>query len=149
MRYLIAGNTALLSTRTFQVITNNTLCIEAVGISQIATGTTVNIMREGKETKHFSLTDRKASIPLSSLHGEGDYAVTFAWQEVDAGTGEKEYHEAYGNSFKICKVGNELGVIPSYTHTTTDIDMMWNGVVQLMEILIPFIEQYKYGNDAV
>lgn len=149
MRYLIAGNVALLASRNIKKIKGNVVRIEAVGISPIAENATVNIMKEGCPTKYYPLTNGKVKIPLSDLYGEGRYAISFVWQETDPNTEEVEQHEAHGNSFQFTKVGNEIGVSPAYNHNTTDIDMMWRGVVQLMEELIPFIEQYKYGNDAV
>lgn len=149
MRYLIAGNAALLASRTIKKIKSDVIRIEAVGISPIAENATINIMKEGCPTKHFSLTNGKVKIPLSELYGAGRYAIVFNWQETDPNTEEAEQHEAHGNSFQICNIAEGISVAPAYTHTTTDIDMMWNGIVQLMEELIPFIEQYKYGNDAV
>lgn len=149
MRYLIAGNAALLASRTIKKIKSDYVRIEAVGISPIAENATVNIMKEGCPTKYFSLKNGKVRIPLSNLYGAGRYAISFVWQETDPNTQEAVQREAHGNSFQLFAFDNGIGVSPAYTHTTTDIDMMWNGIVQLMEELIPFIEQYKYGNDAV
>lgn len=150
MRYLIAGNVAMLSSRNVTDIEDNTLRIKTVGISPIATGPTVSIQKDGSVVaKHYSLVDGEAVVPLFELNGAGNYSVTFSWQEKDPNTGDVKSYNAYGNSFQILKINGKNKYAPSYTHTTSDIDTMWNGVVNLMEALIPFIEQYKYGNDAV
>lgn len=149
MRYLIVGNVALLAHRNIKTLKKDTISLEVVGISPIAKAVTVSIMRDGEPTRHYTLENNKVKIPRSELYGEGNYSVTFTWKEEDPNTGEEIPHSAYGNSFQICSIGNTQGLAPAYTHTTTDIDMMWSGVVQLLDELLPFIEQYKYGNDAV
>jgi hypothetical protein len=149
MRYLIAGNVALLASRSIKTIKGDAIRIEAVGISPVATNATVSIFHEEKPTRYYTLKNGKVKIPLSELYGEGRYAVVFNWEECDPTTDESEQHEAQGNSFQICNVPGGIGISPAHTHTTADVEMLWSGMVQLMEALIPFIEQYKYGNDAV
>lgn len=149
MKYLIVGTTALLSQRNFTIIEGESITISSLGIPATAIGATVNLLQSGVGQKDYPLTNGKATIPLADLDAKGRYAVTFAWQETDPNTGAKTNHAAYGNPFQFHTVNNKLGTLPAYSYNTGDVDMLWNGMAQLMETLIPFIEQYKYGNDAV
>ena len=148
MRYLIVGNTAILSTRTAEEIGID-ISLETVGIPLSSLNVTVSIMKDGYPTKNYILKEGKTNISVDELYGEGNYAIAFIWEEEDPESHKITKHEAYGNSFQVIKIGELNCILPSYTHTTTDIDQMWNGIVQLLEELIPFIEQYRYGNDAV
>lgn len=149
MRYLIAGNVALLASRSLKAVKSDAIRIEAVGISPIATNATVSIFYEGSPTRYYAIKNGKVKIPLAELYGEGRYAVVFNWEECDPNTEEVEQHEAHGNSFQICNVAGGLNIAPAHNHTTADVELLWSGMVQLMEALLPFIEQYKYGNDVV
>ena len=149
MKYLIVGTTALLSDRNFNPVEGESITISTLGIPATAIGATVNLLKNGGEQKDYALTNGKVTIPLTDLDTSARYAVTFAWQEADPNTGIRETRAAYGNPFHFHKANNTLGILPAYSYTTGDVDMLWNGMVQLMENLIPFIEQYKYGNDAV
>jgi hypothetical protein len=149
MRYLIVGNVAMLATRSVELISDTKISIKAVGISPTALDSTITISQGPGKVRRYYLVNGKIEIPLSDLFGNGDYSVTFTWREKDPNTGVETYREAFGNSFNLGEVAGQVCIIPTYNHSTGDVDMLWSGMVQLMETLIPFIEQYKYGNDAV
>lgn len=150
MRYLLVGNTALLSSRDIEWVTDG-ISLEVLGISPSASGVTVNLLREGKPQKSYILTDGSARIPISDLYGEGDYSVVFSWRERDADIEEVTERVAYGNPFRLLlKDGCDgTGIAPAFAHTVKEVDTMWRGLVQMMELVLPFIEQYKYGNDVI
>ena len=149
MRYLIVGETALLANRNFSPVNGNSITLTTLGIPATAKGATLTLMHKDIEQKHYLLENGRANIPVADLPKNETIAVSFAWNEIDPATKETVYHHAYGNAFALHSVNNVIGFIPAYSHTTSDVDMLWNGMAQLMETLIPFIEQYKYGNDAV
>lgn len=149
MRYLIVGETALLANRNFSPVNGNSITLTTLGIPATAKGATLTLMHKDIEQKHYLLDNGRANIPVADLPKNETIAVSFAWNEIDPATKETVYHHAYGNAFALHSVNNVIGFIPAYSHTTSDVDMLWNGMAQLMETLIPFIEQYKYGNDAV
>lgn len=150
MRYLIVGNAALLSSRNIEKVSDR-ISLEALGVSPSMLGVTVILLKEGKAQRSYMLADGKADIPLCDLYGEGNYSVVFAWQEKNADTDEVTDHAAYGNAFRILSIEgcDEMGIAPAYYHTVKDVDTMWGALVQMMELILPFIEQYKYGNDVI
>lgn len=149
MRYLIVGETALLANRNFSPVNRNSITLTTLGIPATAKGATLTLMHKDIEQKHYLLDNGRATIPLADLNIGDTCSVSFAWNEVDPTTNETVSRHAYGNAFALHNVNNVIGILPAYSHTTSDVDMVWKGMVQLMEKLIPFIEQYKYGNDAV
>lgn len=149
MKYLIVGTTALLSNRNFTGIVGDSISLTTLGIPATATGATLTLLFKDSEQKYYLLENGRANIPVADLPKNETIAVSFAWNEIDPATKETVYHHAYGNAFALHSVNNVIGFLPAYSHTTSDVDMLWNGMAQLMETLIPFIEQYKYGNDAV
>jgi hypothetical protein len=146
MRYLVIGNVAIIATRGLEQIEDNTLTVTTQGIPA---GVTI-CLHKGNLNKWYK-TDigHKAKIPLSDLDGAGRYAVTIAWEEKDPNTKAVIHREATANDFDIIEVDGSLCVTPSRGHTEAEFDMMWTAIVQTMENVVPFVEQYRYGNDVV
>ena len=146
MRYLVVGNIAIIATRGLERIEDNALTVTTQGIPA---GVTI-CLHKGNLTKWYK-TDigKKVKIPLSDLDGAGRYAVTIAWEETDPNTKAVMHREATANDFAIIEVDDGLCVMPSRGHTEAEFDMMWAAIVQTMEYVVPFIEQYRYGNDVI
>lgn len=147
MRYLVIGNVAVLASRGIERLddaTNGKIPVSVVGVPD---GATLNVI--GTKLKCYAVTSELTEIPIEDLQNEGRYAVTVRWTQVDPQTQERIECEATGNSFSVIRDLYGLAIIPAPCASSTEIEHMWKGISQALEILLPLVDEIRNGNDVI
>ncbi|MBO7310577.1 MAG: hypothetical protein J6U86_04215 [Clostridia bacterium] len=143
MKYLVVGNIALLASRGIEKISSD-IGVEVKGVPD---GATLYIQQANGEMHLYGITSERAVISFADLT-EGKYSVSINW--VTNENGLPQTHEAAGNPFTVYNADSgELAITPTQLSTATELEQMWSGIVNALEILIPFIDDYKNGPNVI
>ena len=141
MRYIVIGNVAVLASRSVEKITDDV----TVTVSGVPDKATLYLISEKGENS-FLIENQKAVIPNSVLK-EGIFGVTVLWTTTSNDVATQ--HEAQGNEFKVFNDGDSLYVVPAPLADATELENMWQGIINTLDVLVPFIEAYKHGYEVV
>lgn len=144
MRYLVVGDVAVLASRGIERFEEAEISVSVVGVPD---GASLSIQGPGLG-RTYGITSGVTGIPCSDLK-EGRYAVTVQWAETDPVSGDSISHEAIGNSFAVIQDEVGLAIIPAPLSSGGNIEHMWSGIVQTLEILLPLVDTLKNGNDVI
>lgn len=142
MKYIVIGNAAVLATRDLEAVEQSEIKAEVLGVPDGA----VLSIQCGDTVHSYTVEGEAAKIPYSDL-GEGVCAVTVLWSTSEDGVTYK--HEARGNPFKVQNIGGTTYVLPAPLATATDLEYMWSGIVNALEVFVPLIDTLQNGNDVV
>ena len=147
MRYLVVGNVAVLASRGIERLddaTNGKIPVSVVGVPDGA-----NLIVIGESQKSYTVTSELTEIPVEDIQKEGRYAVTLRWKQTDPQTKAETERAATGNSFSIVRDPYGLAIIPAPCSTSTELEHMWKGISQAIEILLPLFDEIRNGNDVI
>lgn len=142
MKYLVVKNTAVLASRGIEPIgAGGTITMKVVGVPE---GASVYLSKGGENPTSGTFKISSGVTTITGLTEEGTYKPTFKWTNEDKET------EAAGNSFTIIQNANgELQIIPTTLSTATNLEEMWQGIAATLEVILPFIDDYKNGTHVV
>ena len=138
MRYIVVGDVAILATRGLEKIDGETVHVAVIGVPDGS----VFCIQNGGAVKSFSVSGEEAILPANTID-DGVYDVT-----VIVGTQEQR-REISGNPFSIFTQEGERAIIPPPLSTATELERMWEGIVNALETFIPLIDTLQNGNEAV
>ena len=141
MRYVVVGNVAVLASRSVEKVGENV----SVTVSGVPNKATLYLMSK-ENTYSFLIENQKTNIPNSVLN-EGVYGVTVVWSTTSNDVTMQ--HEAHGNEFKVFNDGESLAIVPAPLADATELENMWQGIINTLDVLVPFIEAYKHGYEVV
>lgn len=141
MRYVVVGNVAVLASRSVEKVEEYV----SVTVSGVPNKATLYLMSE-ENTYSFLIENQKTNIPNSVLK-EGIYGVTVVWSTTSNDVTTQ--HEAHGNEFKVFNDGESLAIVPAPLADATELENMWQGIINTLDVLVPFIEAYKHGYEVV
>lgn len=141
MRYVVIDNVAVLASRSVEKITDDV----TVTVSGVPDKATLYLISEKGENS-FLIENQKAVIPNSVLK-EGIFGVTVLWTTTSNDVATQ--HEAHGNEFKVFNDGETLAIVPAPLASATELENMWQGIINTLDVLVPFIEAYKHGYEVV
>jgi hypothetical protein len=142
MKYIVIGNTAVLATRTLEAVEQSELKAEVLGVPDGA----VLSIQSGDVIRSYAVEGEAVKIPYSAL-GEGVWEVTVLWNTKEGGVTQK--HEARGNPFKVQNIETQKYILHAPLATATDLEYMWSGIVNALEVFVPLIDTLQNGNDVV
>jgi hypothetical protein len=143
MKYLVVKNTAVLASRGIETVgEGGTVQMKVVGVPE---GASVYLTKDGANTTSGTFSISSGTTNITGLTDVGTYKPTFSWKTSD----EKEM-ESEGNSFTVIKDDEgALKIIPTPLSSATELEKMWQGISATLEVLLPFIDDYKNGTHVV
>lgn len=145
MKYFVIGNTAVLASREHEAVGEADLAVSVAGVPD---GASLYIQHE-TAGHSYGIVSETTTIPSEHLKEMGTYSVVVQWTETDAETGDTVEREAIGNSFSIISNENGRFIIPAQKTTAYEIEQMWRGIVDTLEVILPLIDSLKNGNDVI
>ena len=138
MKYIIVKDIAILATRDIESRANGSLEVRVEGA---ADGASLCI-QNGTERHSFFILSESARIPLATLK-EGIYNVSISW------TADGSLHTIEGNSFKVWVEKGKTNIAPAPLSSATELENMWKGITNMLEVFIPFMEEIKNGYEVI
>lgn len=149
MRYLVIGNAAVLASRDIEYIeTDGSEGGEkdiAAEICAVPDGASFSLQK-AETVKTYAVTSGIANVPVSELDN-GVWEVSVRWSESDGETAAER--EAFGNPIKLYGDEGSRKIIPAPLASGTEMEKMWNGIVNAYEFIAPIVDTIKNGNDVV
>ena len=145
MRYVVIGKSAVLATRNIERIDEGvSVPVEVVNVPDNASLTLIS--KDCSKTKTYSITSESTEIDPSVL-GEGMFSVVVNWTSLE--NGETVSHEAYGNPFLISTDDNGKYIIPATLSSAGELERMWQGIVDVLDVLLPLADDVLNGADVI
>lgn len=145
MKLLVIGEAVILASRNEEKI-GETVNVIVDGAIE---GATLNLIPDGDGAQLGSIiSSGTTTIRREDMIGESEleetYSVTVTWSENNV------QKEAYGARIRVYKNSDDTyGILPPPLTEATDLEDMWHGIINTLEVIVPFIETYKYGADAL
>ena len=147
MKYLVVGKSAILATRNIERIEQDAVPVSVMGAPDGASFY-IQPQKAARGSSYF-ITSQHTSIPIDALQENENYVVRIIWEEQNYETGEKILREADGNSFRVCREGDNLAILPAPLSSACELERMWTGIVDMLEEILPVLDQIKNGNDVI
>ena len=142
MKYIVIGNVAILASRSVEAISGGVV----VTVDGIPNKATLSLLSEDGNTSSYLIENEKTTLLGSSLK-EGVYGVTVVWETTENDVAVR--HEAKGNEFKVFQTDHGLAICPAPLSNATELENMWVGIVNTLEVVVPFIEAHKHGYEVI
>lgn len=146
MKYIIIGDTAILASRDIEYFAvSSAVPVTVVGAPD---GATLCLTKAGESSqKYFTIISEQTSISSLSLVAGFVYNVSFSWTTTE--DGNEVQHFAAGNAILVLGDGSQNSIIPAPVASATDIENVWRGLVNILEVIVPFIDDYKNGSTVI
>lgn len=144
MRYIVVGDTAILATRDIEYLGGDI----DITIENVPDGANLTLIRpDGSQVHTEGVVSEKTKIPSEVFDQEGRYVVTVDWIELCDGE-EREQHAA-GTTLLVQNTSYGIGIIPAPLTSANEMENMWRGIVNTLDILLPYINAMRYGADVI
>lgn len=146
MRYIVIGKSAVLATRSIERIDEGaSVHVQVVNVPDNASLTIVG-KNYGESFSIISESTELTPMALSDL-GEGTFSVVVRWTSLE--NGETVSHEAYGNPFSISTDDKGKYIIPVPLSSATELERMWQGIADVLDVLLPLADDVRNGADVI
>lgn len=144
MRYIVVGDTAILATRDVEYLGGDI----DITIENVPDGANLTLIRpDGSQVHTEGVVSEKTKISSEAFDLEGRYVVTVDWMEYRDGV-DNERHAA-GTTLLVQNTSNGVAIIPAPLTSANEMENMWRGIVNTLDILLPYINAMRYGADVI
>lgn len=145
MKIIVIGDTAVLATRDKEIIEIEGLPVTVLGVN---TGSLCIARADGEQPStpiETIITSGTATVVGLSA---GKYTYTVVWFSEEDGVDTK--HEAYGTPLYVFEDDeNKFNLIPAPLATSTELEAMWRGIANTLDVVVPLVDEIKNGTDVV
>ena len=145
MRFFVIGDVAVLASRKLERIKGKCLTVDVVGVPD---GATLYIQHKTVGVS-YGIVSESTRIPLENLQEEGRYTASILWSETDPQSKETMQHEASGISFCVIHDSEGKAILPASLSSSQELEYMWRGLINTLEVFLPFLDSLKNGNDVI
>lgn len=143
MKYIVIGETVVLSSRSVERISDNSE--NRVSVVNVPDGATLSIINHGT-VRSYNITSETTHVDFKE-YAKGRCDVSVTWETYE--DGKTISHEAYGNPFTISNDSNGMYIIPTPLSGSTEIERIWQSISNILEVLIPLEDDVKNGSHVV
>lgn len=145
MRYAVVGNTAVLCTRSIENIPLGEPL--SVSVSSVPDGSSFCVQGGGGVMGTYRTVSEKTELDISDFP-DGIYYVTVKW--VTEKDGAYAEHEAAGNPFKLyTEEDGTRAAVAAPVSGITELELIWTAIADMLDIVLPFIDDIKNGINVV
>ena len=148
MKYIIIKDIAVLATRDIESLSSGSFDVLVDGAPD---GASMHIQNE-ETSATFLIQSERTNISVSTLK-EGIYNVSFNWNEVikdsEGNNVGEELRTIFGNQFKVYFENGNTNIIPAPLASATELENMWKGITNMLEVFIPFMEEVRNGYEVI
>jgi hypothetical protein len=146
MRYIVIGNSAVLATRGIErARSDNTLPIV---VENVPDGSSITIISKNGYQNTFQITSESTLIDDLGTLNDDVFYVTVNWSSLDE-KGITVKHVSDGNPFLINTDANGRYVTAAPLASTADMDRLWQGIVDVLDVLLPLADDVRNGVNVI
>jgi hypothetical protein len=146
MRYIVIGNSAVLATRGIErARSDNTLPIV---VENVPDGSSITIISKNGYQNTFQITSESTLIDDLGTLNDDVFYVTVNWSSLDE-KGNTVEHVSDGNPFLINTDANGRYVTAAPLASTADMDRLWQGIVDVLDVLLPLADDVRNGVNVI